>query len=91
MFVGELIAYRRRLLGLTRHRLGVLVGYPSSRAIEVIDRWESGESVIPCERLRKVASVLELPLDQLIPKEDDPSVRARPRGKRGKSPKTSKA
>ncbi len=91
MYVGELIAYRRGLLGISRYKLGILAGYQPSLASYTVGRWEKGLSVIPTEKLRKVASALELPLDQLIPKEDDPSVRARPRRKRGKSPKTSKA
>ncbi len=72
--VGELIWYRRSVLGLTRREVGEALGYKGGAARCIVWRWEHCLYPVPVQHIRRLAHILELPLDVLIPKADDDSV-----------------
>lgn len=67
MDIAQLITERRRALGLTRADVGRACGYVGDGARSVPRRWEQGDALPPLDRLRRLADVLLLPVDLLIP------------------------
>ena len=57
----------RKGQGLTQQELGELLGYEGDSALVSVQRWEAGTRPVPIEKLRKLAEVLNLTLDDLIP------------------------
>lgn len=67
MTIPEKIKQARIEAGLTQQKLGEAAGYEGRSALVTVQRWEYGTRPIPTEKLRIVAQVLNLPLDDLIP------------------------
>lgn len=65
--ITETIKKARLDAGLTQQKLGELCGYTESSAMRTVQRWESGARFIPHEKLRIVARLLNLTLEDLIP------------------------
>ena len=67
MTIPEKIKAARLACGLTQKQLGELCGYSKSSAEHTVQRWEYGDRYVPHEKLRLVAKLLHLTLDDLIP------------------------
>lgn len=67
MDIAQLITERRRALGLTRADVGRACGYAGDGARSVPRRWEQGDALPPLDRLRRLADVLRVPVELLIP------------------------
>ena len=67
MTIPEKIKAARLASGLTQQQLGELCGYSKASALRTVQRWEYGEKYVPHEKLRTVAKLLHLTLDDLIP------------------------
>lgn len=65
--ICKLIRTKRKDHGLTQKALGLLCGYDEKSAEVSVRRWEAGSRPVPIEKLRVLASVLEVTLDELIP------------------------
>ena len=68
MEIGEIIREKRIIKGYSQEQLGLLCGYKSvGSAKNAVQYWEYGKKYVPVERIRKVAEILEIPLNYLIP------------------------
>ena len=65
--ICQLIKNKRKSKGLTQRQLGELMGYEDKVAERMVQAWEYGERPVPIEKLRLLAKVLDLTLDDLIP------------------------
>ena len=65
--IPERIKQARLDAGLTQQKLGELCGYTGDSAQVTVRRWEAGSRPIPLEKLRTVARLLNLTLEDLIP------------------------
>jgi transcriptional regulator with XRE-family HTH domain len=61
-----LVRAAREALGMTQQQLGEAVGLDPRWAQSIVARWESGERPIPRARIRRVAEVLHLKIEELI-------------------------
>ena len=52
---------------LTQRRLGELMGYHGKSAETVVQNWEYGKQPVPVNKLRRLARVLNTPLEKFIP------------------------
>jgi transcriptional regulator with XRE-family HTH domain len=66
MTIAEKIKQARIEAGYTQQKFGELCGYESN-AQGIVGRWESGTRPVPIEKLRTVAKLLNLTLDDLVP------------------------
>lgn len=64
---GKLIRERRRALGMTQMQLAVAVGACS---IAVVSGWELGRTVASVPKLKKLAEVLGVTMEQLLEEEE---------------------
>ena len=64
---GDLIRTRRLDMPYTQRQLGELCGYEGRTAERMVQQWEQGSRPVPADRLRRLATALELPLEALIP------------------------
>lgn len=81
MTIPEKIKAARLASGLTQQQLGELCGYAGDSAQVSVRRWEAGTRPVPTERLRIVAKLLNLTLDDLIPEIDPalaPNINSKP-------------
>lgn len=67
MTIPETIKTARLKARLTQQALGEALGYEGTSADSTVRRWESGSRPVPLEKIRKLAEVLQIPLDTLIP------------------------
>lgn len=67
MDIAQLIAERRKALNLSLGDVGRACGYSALCARGMVRRWEQGDALPPLDRVRRLAAVLSLPLDLLIP------------------------
>lgn len=67
MTIPEKIRAARIAANLTQKQLGVQAGYPESAAQGIVGRWEAGTRPVPVEKLRIVAKLLKLTIDDLVP------------------------
>jgi transcriptional regulator with XRE-family HTH domain len=67
MTIAEKIKAARLQGGLTQKQLGELCGYSTVSAERTVQRWEAGDRYVPHEKLRTVAKLLNLTLDDLVP------------------------
>ena len=67
MTIPEKIKTARLMVGLTQQQLGEACGYEDKSALVTVNRWESGTRPVPIEKLRTVAKLLNLTLDDLVP------------------------
>jgi len=65
--VGEVIRKARIARGLTQVELAEQLGYESTSNGSTIRRWESGSLLPPLDRIRELAAILDIPIDNLIP------------------------
>lgn len=65
---GKLIKERRRALGMTQMQLAVAVGACS---IAVVSGWERGRTVASVPKLRKLAEVLGVSMEELLEDGED--------------------
>ena len=67
MTIPEKIKAARLMVGLTQQQFGEKCGYEGETAQVTVRRWESGRLDIPTRKLRAVAKLLNLTLDDLVP------------------------
>lgn len=65
---GKLMRERRRALGMTQMQLAVAVGACS---IAVVSGWERGRTVASVPKLRKLAEVLGVSMEELLEDGED--------------------
>lgn len=65
---GKLMKERRRALGMTQMQLAVAVGASS---VTQVSTWERGCVVASVAKLRKLAEVLGVTMEQLLEEEDE--------------------
>lgn len=64
---GKLMKERRRALGMTQMQLAVAVGASS---VAQVSGWERGRVVASVSKLRKLAEVLGVTMEQLLEEEE---------------------
>ena len=64
--IGETIKAARIKKGLTQKELGIACGLEKN-IDDTVRKWEADKKPVPIDRLRRLASALDLPLDDLIP------------------------
>lgn len=67
MTIPEKIRAARIAANLTQKQLGEQAGYTGSAAQVTVGRWEIGARPVPVEKLRIVAKLLKLTIDDLVP------------------------
>ena len=67
MTIAQLIYERRTALHLSRADIGRACGYTGAPARSIPARWELGQSLPPVERVRRLAAILCVPIDALVP------------------------
>ena len=67
MTIPETIKAARLKAGLTQQALGEALGYEGTSADSTVRRWEAGSRPVPIEKIRKLAELLQITLDSLIP------------------------
>lgn len=67
MTIPQLISERRKALNLSLGDVGRACGYSGKGARSMVQRWELGKAFPPPDRIRRLAAVLRLPIDALIP------------------------
>ena len=65
---GKLMKERRRALGMTQMQLAVAVGACS---VAVVSGWERGRTVASVPKLRKLAEVLGVSMEELLEDGED--------------------
>lgn len=65
---GKLMKERREELGMTQMQLAVAVGASS---VTQVSNWERGRVVASVAKLRKLAEVLGVTMEQLLEEEDE--------------------
>ena len=65
--IGDFIREKRKEMRLTQRKLGELMGYEGRTAETVVQNWEYGKQPVPITKLRRLAEILEVNLDELIP------------------------
>lgn len=65
---GKLMKERRRALGMTQMQLAVAVGACS---VAVVSGWERGRAVASVPKLRKLAEVLGVSMEELLEDGED--------------------
>lgn len=63
----KLMKERRRALGMTQMQLAVAVGASS---VAVVSSWENGRAVASVPKLKKLAEVLGVTMEQLLEDEE---------------------
>lgn len=62
----ELKAFRLKK-GITQQALGEALGYQGKSALVTVQRWEYDTRPIPIKHFRKLAKLLDIPIDKLVP------------------------
>lgn len=65
---GKLMKERRKALGMTQMQLAVAVGASS---VNMVSCWERGRSVASVPKLKKLAEVLGVTMEQLLDDGED--------------------
>lgn len=65
--IPPIIKAARIRAGFTQQELGERIGYTGQTAQVSIRKWESGKAPVPMAKVRQLAAVLNLTLDDLIP------------------------
>lgn len=66
MKTPDLIRERRLVHSFTQQRLGEIMGYTGNCAQVTVATWESGKSKVPRKKIKKLAELLEIPIELLI-------------------------
>lgn len=64
---GEELMRYRKAAGFTQEKLGLALGYSEASAERVVQLWEHDKQPIPIKHFRKLAELLRIPLEKLIP------------------------
>ena len=64
---GEELKKYRIMHQITQKRLGEMLGFKGRSAENTVQKWEYGTQPIPIKYWRKLAEILEIPLDRFIP------------------------
>lgn len=67
MTIPEVIRTNRMALKLTQRQLGEACGYEGRSAEVMVQHWEKGRSPVPLDKIRILATTLQIPIDSLIP------------------------
>lgn len=65
--IAERIKAARKAKGLTQLGLGEALGYEGKTGEHFVSRWERNERPVPLDKIRPLANVLGLTIDDLIP------------------------
>lgn len=65
--IPPIIKAARIRAGMTQQELGERMGYEGDSANVSVRRWEAGTTPVPLKKIRQLAAVLNLTLDDLIP------------------------
>ena len=65
--IPAIIKAARIRAGMTQQELGEKMGYEGASAPVAVRQWESGRRPVPLEKIRALATALNLTLDDLIP------------------------
>lgn len=65
--IGDLIREKRKEKKLTQQKLGELLGYTGRNAEVMVQMWEYGKRPVNPKHWRKLAEILEVQLEDLIP------------------------
>ena len=65
--IPPIIKAARIRAGMTQQELGEKLGYDQSTASSTVRRWELGIRPVPVDKIRQLALVLNLTVDDLIP------------------------
>ena len=68
---GAELKARRTAKGFTQKGLGLAVGYPENSAEKAVQQWEYDKHPIPIKHYRKLAKLLDLTLDDMVPYDDE--------------------
>lgn len=66
MTPSETLRAARIAAKLSQKALGEALGYGDT-AQAIVSRWEMGDRKIPQHKLRRIAEILKIPIDSLIP------------------------
>lgn len=64
---GEELRKYRLKAHYTQERLGIELGYSLASAERTVQLWEHDDRPIPMKQIRKLAKLLDLPLEKFIP------------------------
>lgn len=64
---GKELKARRITKGYTQKGLGLELGYPENTAEKVVQQWEYDKQPIPVKHYRRIAQLLNLTLDEMVP------------------------
>lgn len=67
--IGQRIRHARKAIGKGQAQMARDLGVTAVTAL----RWEKGDAIPPLPRLRKIAELLRVPIEQLVPPEFEPS------------------
>ena len=67
MHAGEIVAEKRKARMLTQTQLGEKCGYHGRTAEVTVQNWESGRRPVPVKKMKLIAGILDIPVDQLLP------------------------
>lgn len=67
MSIGENIKEARKKKGYTQAQLGVLMEYEGRTGEVMVQHWENDRQLVPVTKLRKLAELLDMKYDDLIP------------------------
>lgn len=65
--IPPIIKAARIRAGMTQQELGERMGYEGETAGATMRKWETGKTPVPMKKIRQLAAVLNLTLDDLIP------------------------
>lgn len=65
--IPPIIKAARIRSGMTQQELGERMGYEGESAGATMRKWETGKTPVPIKKIRQLAAVLNLTLDDLIP------------------------
>lgn len=67
MEIGDMLRAKRRAQHVTQQRLGEMLGYKGRSAELMVQHWENNRRQIPLDKIKLVAKVLDIPVEDLLP------------------------
>lgn len=67
MTIEQQLKWFRHKKGLTQMELGIKLGYSREYAQKNVSRWELGLRPVPRKHLKRMAEILEMPVENLLP------------------------
>lgn len=65
--VGTNIRKAREEKNISRMELMQMLGYNPAKRATVVSNWELGYELPPLDKIRQLATILDIPIDDLIP------------------------